>query len=267
MGRYDGILICSDIDGTLTYPYTGKDDNLNGIGPTRDTCEQIRRFQQEGGFFTVCTGRRPSHLENFTDKFIVNAPVISCGGAMVYDLENEKALRLKTMQFDLPQVIHALHQEFAPFLNRIHLHTLEDTIEVTAEQLCDPQSGIWKTDTYLKIVLVFDTAERAIEARKLVLAHPLAGELDVCRSWPEGLEIMDKESTKGAAALFLKAYLGARELICVGDFENDLSMLRVADRAVAVENALPEVKAAASEITVSVYDGAVARVIESIDKS
>lgn len=38
MGWYDGILICSDIDGTLTYPYTGKDDNLNGIGPTRDTC-------------------------------------------------------------------------------------------------------------------------------------------------------------------------------------------------------------------------------------
>lgn len=265
MGRYDGVLICSDIDGTLTYPYTGKDDNLNVIGPTRETCEQIRRFQQEGGYFTVCTGRRPSHLENFTDKFVVNAPVISCGGAMVYDLENQKALRFKTMQFDLPAVMRALQKDFAPYLDRIHLHTLEDTIAVTCEQLADPQSGVWKTDTYLKVVLVFDTAEHAIAARKLVLAHPLAGELDVCRSWPEGLEMMDKEATKGASALFLKDYLGARELICVGDFENDLSMFRVADRAVAVENALPEVKAAASEITVSVYDGAVARVIESIE--
>lgn len=265
MGRYDGILICSDIDGTLTYPYTGKDDNLNGVGPTRETCEQIRRFQQEGGYFTVCTGRRPSHLENFTDKFVVNAPVISCGGAMVYDLESQKALRFKTMQFDLPAVMRVLQKDFAPYLDRVHLHTLEDTIAVTCEQLADPQSGIWKTDTYLKVVLVFDTAEHAIAARKLVLAHPLAGELDVCRSWPEGLEIMDKEATKGASALFLKDYLGARELICVGDFENDLSMFRVADRAVAVENALPEVKAAASEITVSVYDGAVAHVIESIE--
>ena len=265
MGRYDGVLICSDIDGTLTYPYTGKDDNLNGVGPTRETCEQIRRFQQEGGYFTVCTGRRPSHLENFTDKFVVNAPVISCGGAMVYDLENQKALRFKTMQFDLPAVMRALQKDFAPYLDRIHLHTLEDTITVTCEQLADPQSGVWKTDTYLKVVLVFDTAEHAIAACKLVLAHPLAGELDVCRSWPEGLEMMDKEATKGASALFLKDYLGARELICVGDFENDLSMFRVADRAVAVENALPEVKAAASEITVSVYDGAVARVIESIE--
>ena len=265
MGRYDGVLICSDIDGTLTYPYTGKDDNLNGVGPTRETCEQIRRFQQEGGYFTVCTGRRPSHLENFTDKFVVNAPVINCGGAMVYDLENQKALRFKTMQFDLPAVMRALQKDFAPYLDRIHLHTLEDTIVVTCEQLADPQSGVWETDTYLKVVLVFDTAEHAIAARKLVLAHPLAGELDVCRSWPEGLEMMDKEATKGASALFLKDYLGARELICVGDFENDLSMFRVADRAVAVENALPEVKAAASEITVSVYDGAVARVIESIE--
>ena len=46
----------------------------------------------------------------------------------------------------------------------------------------------------------------------------------------------------------LKRLTGAERLTVFGDSFNDLSMMNVADRAVAVENALPEVKAAADTV-------------------
>ena len=57
---------------------------------------------------------------------------------------------------------------------------------------------------------------------------------------------------------------GAHTLICVGDFENDIDMVRDADIGYAVENAVDELKAVADRITVNVNDGAIAKIIEDI---
>ncbi len=54
--------------------------------------------------------------------------------------------------------------------------------------------------------------------------------------------------SKAAAVTELKKRCGADELIVFGDNLNDLSMMAVADRAVAVGNALPEVQRKADEV-------------------
>lgn len=253
MGRYDGILICSDIDGTLTWA---------GNDPTPETCEAIRRFQAEGGRFTVSTGRAPSHLEKFTHAFRVNAPVVAYGGTVVYDTENDQILRSRCMTFDLPAALR-MAEEWFEHIYEVHLHRFESPIILSVEEFLSPESP-WKEDEFLKLVLVVDTEENAIAIRRASQQSPFAEQFEVCRSWPEGVEYMNADGGKGSAVRFLKEYLGAHTLICVGDFENDLSMAPAADRMVAVGNAIPELKALAHEITVPVSEGAVARVIESL---
>ena len=86
----------------------------------------------------------------------------------------------------------------------------------------------------------------------------------VVRSSYHLIEILDKRLTKAGAALFLKEYTGAHTLICVGDFENDIDMIKSADIGYAVENAAPAVKLVADRITCSAKDGAIAKIIEEI---
>ncbi len=55
-----------------------------------------------------------------------------------------------------------------------------------------------------------------------------------------------------------------RRMIAIGDYSNDVELLQEADIAVAVDNALPEVKAVADYCTVSHNDSASARLIANI---
>ena len=48
MGKFDGWLIATDLDGTLI--------NRDGAIPQRNL-DAIRTFQDEGGLFTIATGR------------------------------------------------------------------------------------------------------------------------------------------------------------------------------------------------------------------
>ena len=52
--------------------------------------------------------------------------------------------------------------------------------------------------------------------------------------------------------------------MCVGDFENDISMIKEADIGYAVGNAADELKAVADRITVNAADGAIAKIIYEI---
>jgi hydroxymethylpyrimidine pyrophosphatase-like HAD family hydrolase len=55
-------------------------------------------------------------------------------------------------------------------------------------------------------------------------------------------------ANKGAAVTSLKAKLGASNIICFGDSDNDLSMFALADESYAPENAKDEIKKSASAV-------------------
>ena len=62
------------------------------------------------------------------------------------------------------------------------------------------------------------------------------------------LEVLAPGVSKAAAVKSLAERLGLSRIVAFGDNLNDLPMLAAADVAVAVENALPEVKAAATVV-------------------
>ena len=65
------------------------------------------------------------------------------------------------------------------------------------------------------------------------------------------LEIMPKKASKANAIRQLKELLGCDRLVVFGDGINDLDMFHIADEAYAVENAVPELKAAATGVIAS----------------
>lgn len=75
------------------------------------------------------------------------------------------------------------------------------------------------------------------------------------------LEIFAPGVSKAAGVAQLKKYLGADRVVAFGDNLNDIPMLQMADMAVAVENALPEVKAIAHKVIGPNTDDSVARFI------
>ena len=88
------------------------------------------------------------------------------------------------------------------------------------------------------------------------------------RAGPAGLEGRPKNAGKGNAVAKLAWLLGGREkihtVIAVGDYENDISMIKYADIGYATANAAENVKAAADRVTVSNRDGAIAAIIKDL---
>lgn len=75
------------------------------------------------------------------------------------------------------------------------------------------------------------------------------------------MEIFSDKASKANALQWLRRHTGAEKVVAFGDNINDIPMLRAADVAVAVENAVPEVKAIADIVIGKNTDNAVAQFI------
>ena len=279
MGKFEGILICTDCDGTLT------DSNIQ---VSEENARAIRYFQNEGGRFTLATGRFPEHAANFADKLTVNAPIIAMNGALIYDSTNNKALakfpmeKKKTMEVlkYLNDNWKGIWEYWLNFFDHSGAcyKPLEDKFE-KGEFIMENEN--WQCDLPGCNRDVFEKINTEIpqQLAKVVMIMPEEMLRDVQKdlrkkfgrdfyfdsSWPNGLEMQSSKSSKGKAVDILKKHIGnIKTTICIGDYDNDISMIKSADIVYAVDNAIPQVKSVADRITVSNNDSAIAKVIEEI---
>lgn len=250
MGKFDGILLATDLDGTLL-----KTDKT--VSPLN--AEAIRYFQSEGGLFTAATGRYPDFLNTYTDFFKVNECVIGLNGNMIYDLSNKKMLFVSKMEKDaLKNVIDYMMSAFGNFIS---------FTDINAENEMYHYEGSLKHNP-CKAVVVTDSAQSALKI-KADLTKKYGHLYKFVRSWDVGLEIFDIKSGKGECIDYIKKYVNPniRKTVCVGDYENDISMLTHADIGYAVKNAVSDVKAVADKITeVDNNNDAIAWVINDLEK-
>ncbi len=141
-----------------------------------------------------------------------------------------------------------LHERLAEFMADPHiLRTMiasRTPVDEEPEQTIDRVANLERVAMYWK-----NPADReAILAR---LAQVDA--IEVTRSYPENIEVMEEGASKGSAMAWLCDYLGtdASKAICFGDNCNDISMLELAGCGAAVCNAEREVRDAADVILAS----------------
>ena len=261
MGKFDGILLCSDFDMTM------------GVGGvvTPGNCEAIRYFEENGGLFTIVSGRHPDFLKNHQNGFCVNAPLAGYNGALIKDERTGEILynggRRDHKAFDL----------VIPFWERdTRIRRLFSHDATTHSYRCDrmdPEKSDFptvdalraNTGTPLYNLICVTNEPGEAETLRADLAAAAGPEFEIARSWKVGVEIICAEDDKGCAVKRLKKLTGSRLVVAVGDFENDISMIRDADIGYAVENAVPEVKAVADRHTVHYEQHAIAAIVAELE--
>jgi Cof subfamily protein (haloacid dehalogenase superfamily) len=257
MGKFDGVIIATDFDGTFYCNREIKEENL----------EAIRYFTENGGKFTVCSGRGHRFLLDFEPKLPINTYTIAYNGARIVDTETEAVIYKEFCDRHLFDILDRIVQDALPYLNAtfsIERDGEDVTVVCTMEEYVALKDSLMEEDVY-KVVLRAPDEASALRGVETVNGYELFDYIAV-RSWGLSLEFMKRENSKGAAVRRLADKLGSKLIVAVGDYENDIEMLKAADISYAVENAIDEVKRIADRQTVRVNESAIAHIIYDIEK-
>ena len=118
-----------------------------------------------------------------------------------------------------------------------------------------------------KILFCSDDDALLSGAMRELVSHELSSGFDFIRSERVMFEILPKGTHKGVALKRLTEYLGVdpKRTVAIGDYDNDVGMLKDAGIGVAVANASKAAISAADFVTVSNEEHAIARVISDIE--
>ncbi len=272
MGKFSDILLTVDFDRTLTAP----DSSI----PERNL-EAIRYFMENGGAFTLNTGRSLPMVVSLMDKVQVNAPLLLYNGSAAYDWEKKEFTFQHTIDLDWRKAVRRCMELFPEYTVEVqgvdaHYALGENPLwaEFTAANHCawayakedDVMDPFLKFTVYGKIkennvAHLFDgTPEEIAEMDEMerILNQEFGSKAVVYRAGPRILDMHCKGVSKGRSARQLQQKLGRKILVCVGDGENDVTMLNEADFAYCPGDAI--VKDRYCNVC-SCADGAVADVI------
>ena len=269
MGKFDGVLLCTDLDGTaLRGDKSISDENR----------EAMEYFKANGGLLTFITGRLYFFAEAALNAIRPNAPIGTINGGAIYDFEKRRYLWRRELPRDAFALVRYI-EERMPGLG-IQANTFDEVLyyreNVTMEWFRRvtglPNLPLSDLDS-VKVPLskfVFGTPnEDEIERlAALLYAHPDADKFDYIHSEKTLYEILPKGCSKGDLLLRLAELLGIdrKRTVAVGDYDNDVSMLKAAGLGVAVANASDAARAAADLVTVSNEEHALARIICDLDE-
>lgn len=269
-------LYVSDLDGTL----------LSTDSQISDASVQIiNDLTQQGALITVATARTPATVVHLLSKLTTTTPAVVMTGC-AYWLRDKECL--SEPHFipgnDMHRALDFCHN-YGVFPFVFVLSDDGKTLDVyhAGETLNDAENKFYqerKNLSFKRFNLNTAPSDRANDFTMLMYA--MGSKESICHvadefrkvtncsvcAYPDvfnpsvwNFEVFPPGITKAGAVSRLKDRLNVKRLVVFGDSLNDLPMMKVADLAVAVENALPEVKAEADIVIGPNYSDAVARFI------
>ncbi|WP_215695034.1 HAD family hydrolase [Clostridium sp. MCC353] len=236
-------LIVCDVDGTLIGTDRREPKELEILA------EWIDRYRIP---FTIASGRIPARIEGLVKKLHLKLPVIGCNGACAVQGDTY-------LWNDFLPVTHLREAvETADELGMSVVYTdgkMEWAYRKTpwVQDLMDnygrydgiwkPSEMEWKSIQMQKVLIA--GAERKEDA-ELVFEKllPYQEELNLVRYEDGVLDITTKSSDKGKGVKRLAEllHIPARDILAIGDHQNDMGMIRFAGIGAAVGNGTEELK-------------------------
>lgn len=278
MGKFTGVLLASDYDNTLLNTETAF---LSGRAtpeiPPRNL-QALAYFMDNGGTFTVSTGRAVPSIRNFAADIPCNAPFIVANGAALYDF----SARAYADMMSLPDSVPDRAGEILSLFPTAALE-LYDTKDIVRAVRPNQYTRLHERITRVPVVvhaelsevprpvlkMMFEDEHETLErVQAEVLARGWTAECEVFFTAKTLLEVTAKGATKGAMVLRLAERLGiARENVyCAGDEANDISMLQAAAEGFAPSNCTEPVRECGATIVGDCSDGAIADIIDILDR-
>jgi len=270
MGKFDGILLLSDMDGTML-------DDVKDV-PRRNV-EAIDYFISNGGLFSIASGRSEKSIRRYLEVFNINAPVICYNGSMIYDYKRGETLWSNPLRrSSAAVVIDDVKRSFPRcgveiyYCDGIAIMQPNYTTEahMSREFLDFSLIGMEGVrEPWYKAIFAMDH-EELVEVEAYIRDKKYAeiyGELHFVYSEPFFYEMLDSSSSKGLALTHLARLCGVeiKKTYAIGDNYNDQEMLRMAGLGIVAGNAPDDIKAIAGQVVCSNNDGAVGAAIEYID--
>ena len=252
-------LYVSDLDGTLLR----SDQKTSNY-----TNETINALVEDGMLFSYATARSWHTAHKVTNGLTAAFPLIVYNGAFIRDnasgkhlLENffEKAFAEKIIRELLAggvqPIVYAFldgEEKFSYQKDAVNAATWDFILSRTGDSrerpVPDAEELMNGKVFYFSCIDEPEKLQPFYE--RYAKAHRCYYHRDIY-SKEQWLEIMPKKASKANAILQLKELLGCDRLVVFGDGINDLDMFHIADEAYAVENAVPELKAAATGVIAS----------------
>ena len=245
MGLFSDILLTVDYDRTLT----ASDSSI----PERNL-EAIRYFIDNGGTFTVNTGRSVPMTRVFRDIVPVNAPLLLYNGSAAYDLSTGKLDFCHEIQLDMWETVRKCQELFPDLTVEVqavdaHYRFSENPAwdafsqrQNCAHSFAQPGDDL---GDFLKFTLYGQFRSPAladmftgtpeeiarIDEAEAQLKAVFGEHCEVFRAATRIIDVHAKGVSKIRSARELQQRLGKMILVCVGDAHNDIPMLEGADFA------------------------------------
>ena len=255
MGKFSGVLICSDFDGTLASKAEIPEINI----------EKIKYFCAGGGRFSIITGRGSDFFIKYIGVFNFETYMGCTNGTVICHFPSGEVVLCDYLRDDLFGRVITLCDKIDK-IKSVELYPDGEPINFSgdAEQIKKSLEDVRGINIHK--ILIRTAIEATDDDVALARAH-MGEECAVSRSWKFGIEFQNGNFHKGIAAHNIAKLLGAEKLITVGDFENDIPLLMAGDESYATQNALDSVKAVANHVlTRTSAEGAIAELIDILDK-
>lgn len=266
-------LFVSDMDGTLLGP----DSKVSA-----ESARIITGLSRRGIPVTVATARTPATVAELLADTETIVPAIVMTGAALWDRTTGRYLQPELLDVALlPTVLGIFAEEgvdpfvyvlddedflnvyHGPEMNACERKFYEDRrmlsrkrfVLTDASRVLIPRPGT---------ILIFGMGdacriEAAAERLRAVSGLSVSCYRDIFNHDIANIEVFGAGVSKANAIRRLAAQIGAERVTVYGDNLNDLPMFEVADEAVAVANAMPEVLAKADRVIGSNAESAVAK--------
>ncbi len=266
MAKFENILLISDMDGTLF----SKPDTIPQIN-----LDAINYFIENGGRFTVATGRSQNSVRHYLKQLPINAPAIVGNGTSLYDCERLLSLcefyGSESMK-DISIQTHNKYPELSCFIlsngklftpKICEHHDMVETLECTKSTLIDMMDV---RHIHWNKVAFIGEPQQINDAYDLIDSFG-DNSFDYVKSAPYIMELIPKNINKGSAVRELSEMLNIpiSNICAIGDYYNDEQMLDAAGMSASPSNAPKAIQDLVDFVACDHKDGAVADFIHYIE--
>lgn len=230
----------------------------------------IEKAIESGVKVVVSTGRFYSMASYFSNQLNLTTPVISSNGAFVKRFDDDSIISKTLLGYENAVAVYEIlqHYKLNPFFNdhETIYYDEENTVMRFNKKINGHLAKMGKTqlklvmdwqevfieqkDRILKCLVVNNDDENMLKAKEALKQLP---DVEVVSSLSNSFEVMKKGVSKGRAVKIIAEQCGIKqsEIMCIGDGENDLSMIQYAGIGVAMDNGLDILKKNADFITLN----------------
>lgn len=265
MKKFEGMILACDMDGTLL------DDDRQ---ISQENQQALRYFTQEGGRFSLATGRAPQAIQPYIPQMPFNAPYSLLNGSLILD-SSHHVLHCAGMPEDTKDLIRITLSEFSQigceiFVgNRVLIRRMSPETEhhikvLDLEYSMVTQESLGNTAEWCKIN--FTGKPEQMENVRTFL-KPYTDRFCMASSMPAFCEITASGINKGSALKQIAADCGIAEnhIFAIGDSYNDEAMLQAAHIGFAPSNSDEDILRTADVVVCSNNEDAVAQAIEYME--